>query len=187
LADVGETSTGPVGTIDDAVMPLRFGGYCAYCDRIVERRVDGSCPEGHPAGAVTGRIVLVEGDELPQLPPFNLAAFLIPPIWGPAHGQWVGALFLPIWLFMDSIISKLGGGPPIAKLAVTAVVGCTLAFMAFFAKHANGLGWRRVSDHLTVDEYAARERIWAIASIPAAALLLGWALWFHLVFEAAAH
>ena len=66
------------------------------------------------------------------------------------------------------------------------VVGCTLAFEAFFAKRANGLAYRRVCDRMSVEEYVRRERVWAIASVPAAAALIGWALWFHLVFEVGA-
>jgi hypothetical protein len=175
-----------MGGLADATLDVRFAGYCVYCDRIVERTADGSCPKGHPAEGISGRIPLIDGEPVPVLPRFNLAAFLIPPIWGPAHGQWVGAIFLPIWLFMDSIIASAGRGGLATMIASSAVVVCTLAFMVFFAMRANGLAYRRVCSRMSVEEYVAGQRWWIIASVPAAAALLGWAIWFHLVFEASA-
>ena len=188
MADTAEqpTSSEPIAGRDAAALDMRFAGHCAHCDRIVELVADGSCPEGHPAEAVRGRIPLAEGEAVPALPRFNLAAFLIPPIWGPAHGEWVGAVFLPIWLFADSIIASAGRGGVATSVAAVVVVGCTLAFGGFFAKRANGLAFRRVCGRMSVEEYVRRERRWAIASLPAAAGLIGWVLWFHLVFEVAA-
>ena len=180
----GESTT--FGGLDDVTLEVSFAGYCSYCDRIVKRSVDGSCPEGHPAEAVAGRIPLVEDEAVPELPRFNLAAFLIPPIWGPAHGQWAGAVFLPIWLFMDSIIASAGRGGMVTRVAATVVVVSTLAFGVFFARHANGLAYRRVCERMSVDEYVRGQRVWTVVSIPAAAAIIGWALWFHLVFEVGA-
>lgn len=167
-------------SLDEARIDLRVVGHCVMCDRIVERADDGSCPEGHPADAVTGRVVIGPRDDVPALPRFNLAAFLIPPIWGPAHGQWVGAAFLPMWLFVDSIIGSSGAGGMATRIASYVVIATTLAFQAFFAKRANGLAWRRVAEKTPVAEYAKRELIWAIASVPVAAAIIAWAVWFHL-------
>ena len=178
---------GEFGTIDDARIDVRVAGYCALCDRIVERAQDGSCPQGHPAEAVTGRVLLGPREAVPVLPRFNLAAFLVPPIWGPAHGQWVGVVFLPMWLFVDSIVASGGAGGVPTRSASLVVVVATLAFQAFFAKRANGLAWRRVAEKVPVALFARRERWWAIASVPVAAALLGWAVWFHLAFSAAPH
>jgi len=188
LADIAENGAvkDEPGGLDDALIDVRFAGYCVYCDRMVERQPDGSCPKGHPSEAVSGRIPLDGTEDVPQLPRFNLAAFLIPPIWGPAHGQWVGAIFLPMWLFVDSIIASAGRGGAGTTVAAVIVVGCTLAFGAFFAKRGNGLAYRRVCGQMSVEQYVRRERVWAVVSVPVAAALIGWALWFHLVFEAAA-
>lgn len=187
LADTGGATERPLvpGGLDDAVLDVRFAGYCVYCDRIVERRSDGACPQGHPAQAVTGRIPLGDGEAVPSLPRFNLAAFLMPPIWGPAHGQWVGAVFLPIWLFMDSIIASAGRGGAATEVAAVLVVGATIAFMAFFAKRANGLAYRRVCERVSVADYVRREKLWAVASLPFAVAIIGWALYYRFVFEAA--
>lgn len=169
------------GDLADARLDVRFAGYCVDCDRIVERADDGSCPHGHPVTSVAGKIVLVEGDEVPRLPRFNLAAFLIPFIWGPAHEQWVGAAFLPIWLFLDTIVGTASKGGVPGTVAAVFVVVATFGFQAFFAKRANGVSYRQVIAHTSVAEFARKERIWAIASIPAAALLIGWIVWFHVV------
>jgi hypothetical protein len=166
--------------LDAARLDVRFAGYCVYCDRIVERQADGSCPEGHPAEGVSGRIVLVDDDPVLSLPRFNVAAFVLPIIWGPANGQWVGAVFLPIWLFMDNIIQTANRGGLPTQIAAPIVVTLTLVFQAYFAKRANGVAFRRVCDKVSVEEFKRHQRIWAFAAVPAAALLLGWAVWFEI-------
>jgi hypothetical protein len=165
---------------DDARLDVRFAGYCSHCDRIVVREPDGSCPQGHPAEAIAGKVVLVDGETPEQLPRFNLAAFALPFIWGPAHEQWVGAVFLPIWLFLDSIVASANkGGVPSAVGAVVVVAG-TLGFQAFFAKRANGLAYRRVIGRTSVAEFSRRQRLWAWGAVPAALLLVAWMVWFHI-------
>jgi hypothetical protein len=160
---------------------VRTAGYCVVCDHIVEREPDGSCPQGHPWEAVTGRIVLADDEPVPSLPRFNIGAFVLPPIWGPAHHQWVGAIFLPIWLFMDSIVGTANSGGVPTLIAAPTVVAITLAFQAYFAKRANGLAYRAVCDRMSVAEYVRRERWWTIACVPAAAALVAWAVWFDVV------
>jgi hypothetical protein len=169
------------GGIDDARLDVRFAGYCAYCDRIVVREADGGCPEGHPAEGVAGRIVLVDDETPAQLPRFNVAAFLLPFIWGPAHEQWVGAVFLPIWLFLDSIVATAGKGGAPTTLAAVIVVALTLAFQAFFAKRANGVAFRRLIGRTTVAEFSRRQRAWAWGVGPFAVLLIAWTVWFRAV------
>ena len=168
--------------IEAARFSVRSAGYCVMCDRIVERQPTGDCPAGHPPEAIAGRLALGTDDAVPVLPRFNLAAFLLPMIWGPAHGQWAGAIFLPLWLFLDSTLraaamrpSMLTGVP-----AVVAVVA-TLAAMAWFGKRGNGLAWRRVADEVSPDRFAARQRVWAIASVPVFAVLMSLALYYDLV------
>jgi hypothetical protein len=192
LADAENTAVAPVAagvaaalaavpatSLDDARLDVRFAGYCVYCDHIIERNPDGSCPKGHPSDGVTGRIVLVDDDPVPRLPAFNWAAFLIPFIWGPAHGQWVGAIFLPIWLFVDSILASARSGGVASAVGAAVVAAGTLAFEWFFAKRANGVAFRRVIGGQTVEEFARRQRLWAMAAVPSALLMAGWAIWFR--------
>ncbi len=171
-----------VASIDDARLDLRTAAYCVLCDALVERRPDGTCAADHPAQALTGRIVLEAEAPVPSLQRFNLAAFLIPPIWGPAHGIWAGAIFLPIWLFADSVIvSAVRYGERGQLLGAALVVLATLAFEYFFARRANGVAFRRVMHKLTAEEYALRQRTWAMVAIPVAAALIGWGVYFDTV------
>lgn len=168
--------------IEGARIDLRTAGYCVLCDALVERRPDGTCPAGHPEQAFTGRIVLDDDQAVPSLPRFNLAAFLIPPIWGPGHGVWIGAIFLPIWLFADSVIvsaARFGGRGQWIGAAI--VLSATVAFEYFFARRANGVAFRRVMHKTTAEEFVRRQRKWALVAIPVAIMLLGWGLYFDLV------
>ena len=174
-----------VGGLDDARLDLRSVGYCVICERLVERGADGRCAESHVPEAIHGQMLLPADEPVPELPRFNLAAFLIPLLWGPAHGQLVGALFLPIWLFADSAIVSAAQRGGFMWIAAVVVACGTLAFQYFFARHANGVAFRRVMGRLTVGEYLHRQRIWAIAAVPIAALLLGWAIYFDLALRSA--
>lgn len=177
---MGENVTdAPIEGVESARITVRSAGYCAYCDRIVERASNGDCLAGHPAAAVAGRIVLAPGQELPSLPRFNLSAFLVPPVWGPAHGQWAGAIFLPLWLFLDSTVRAAVQHPSgftVPPAIIASVV--TLAAMSWFGKRGNGLAWRRVSGHRSPAEYARRERAWLVVSVPLFVLLAGIAVYY---------
>lgn len=167
--------------VEAARLDLLSAGYCVACNRIVVRDEEGACPAGHDARLVSGRIALSPNEEPPHLPRFSIAAFLVPPVWGPAHGQWAGAIFLPMWLFMDSVIaSSQGRGAGLSAGAVFVTVA-TFGMQAWFASRANGIAWRRVADRVTVSEYLRRERTWIAAMIPLALLLYGWGLYYRLV------
>lgn len=161
----------------------RFAGYCVLCNRIVERTADGSCAEGHAAESVWGALRLAAGDRLPRLPKFNLAAFLIPPIWGPAHGAWAGFFVLPIWLFADSVVVSAVGGSAIRVAGAVLVVLGTLLFQYWFALRANGLAFRRTCDRVPLAAFERQQRIWAFVAVPLAAALIGWMIYFHAVIE----
>lgn len=180
MADVAEKAAG----IAEARLGVRQAGYCVVCDRVVERTAQGGCVTGHPAEAVTGRLILDDDEPLPELERFNLAAFMLAPIWGPAHGQWAGAFFLPIWLFADSlVISALRGGVA-PRIMAGAVLAVTLASQTFFARRANGLAFRRVIGRIEAAEFARRERLWAFVAVPLGLAFISWAIYFDLVLRA---
>lgn len=126
---------------------------------------------------------MLTSDELvPRLPRFNVGAMLVPPLWGPAHGLWAGAMFLPVWLFADSAVAvAIEPGGTGAVAGAVAIVSLTLVAQLWFAKRANGLAWRRVSHRVSVEEFSARERAWALALAPLGAALLAWAVYYRLV------
>ena len=181
MASEGAPSLDP---LDEVRFDVRSVGYCVLCDAIVERTGDGGCLAGHEARAVSGQMVLDPRDPLPVLPRFSLGAFLMPPIWGPAHGQWAGAFFLPIWLFADSAIVAAARGGGLQWIGAAVVIAGTLGFEYFFARKANGVAYRRVMGTMSVAEFTRRERIWGYAMIPLAAALIGWGLYFDLVLSA---
>lgn len=45
----------------------------------------------------------IEEISLEGLPPLNLGALFMPPIWGPAHGIWITILYYPAWLLIDNL------------------------------------------------------------------------------------
>ena len=110
----------------------------------------------------------------------RLSLLGVPFLWGPVHGQWVGAIFLPIWLFADSILASAADGGVTAIVGAVVVGMSTLLFEWWFAKRANGLAFRRVINRQTAEQFARRQRLWAIAAVPVAVALFGWALWFRL-------
>lgn len=128
-----------------------------------------------------------QGDnELQELmkgvPRFNIGAFLLPPIWGPAHGIWITILYYPAWLFMDNILYETYRNPTpllvIAALAASlALLALTIAFAVFSQPYALK---RALSLGKTKEKYLSNQRKWAIGCIVGAALMLGWATYYNL-------
>jgi hypothetical protein len=176
------------GGLDDARLDLRSVGYCAYCDALVERQADGSCAEGHPREAVAGRILLLDDEPVPQLPRFNWAAFFLPPVWGPAYGQWVGALFLPIWLFADSaVMTAVRTRAPVAWIGAAVVLLGTIGFEYFFARRANGIAFRQVMDTMTLTEFVRRQRLWALFCVPIGIGLIALGIYYDVAIAPLVH
>lgn len=115
-----------------------------------------------------------EDSAVAALPSFNWGAFLMPPIWGVAHGQWAGVFFLPAWAFVDNVLrGERVFGPGTLALGV-AMALATLALQFVFARNANRVAWGRARDGLSLEVFLRRERYWAIAS---ALLAVGMAAW----------
>lgn len=184
---MAETSgTGPAKApagIDAARITLRSAGYCVYCDRLVERDEHGGCSRAadHPAEGVSGVVWLAEGEPVPALPRFSVGAFLMPPVWGPAHGLWAGVIFLPLWVFADGAVASALERGGLATAGAVAIVTLTIVAQAWFAKRGPGLAWRRVCDRVSVAAFARSERWWAIAMVPVALLVFGWAAYYRFV------
>ncbi len=122
---------------------------------------------------------------LKGLPRFNIAAFLMPPIWGPAHGIWVTILYYPIWLFVDNLFYATYENPqPLSIIAsITAgliLLGITIAFaivsQPFAAHRAQDRGIGR-------KQYLRRQRYWAIGCALAAVIMIVLATYYNLVIR----
>lgn len=132
--------------------------------------------------ALTDKQIKAEEEFLRGMPPINIGAFLLPPIWGPAHGMWATIIFYPLWLLADNTFyaawaerTPLAVG--VAGLVFFMLVVLTLAFARVsqpFAAH------RAVARGVSKAEYLRRERIWAVACAIVGAIMLAAATYYNL-------
>lgn len=123
---------------------------------------------------------------LEGLPRFNVAAFLLPPIWGPANGLWVTILYYPAWLFTDNIIYAAYADPSVVSVVLAVLVALTLlaVSIAFSLVSQPIAAHRAESRGISRDAYLKRQRIWAWVSVIIAVAMLSFATWYNLAFRA---
>ncbi|WP_165170931.1 viscotoxin-A3 [Adlercreutzia sp. ZJ242] len=135
--------------------------------------------------ALTDEQIKEEEKFLKGLPRFNVGAFFLPPIWGPAHGIWVSILFYPIWLFADNSFYAAYANPSVLSIALALVVfvslvAGTVAFaivgQPFAAHRAERLGVSR-------ETYLRREKMWAVGCVIAGAVMLALATYYNLAIR----
>lgn len=123
---------------------------------------------------LTDEQIAAEKKFMEGLPRFNIGAFLMPPIWGPAHGIWVTILYYPIWLFIDNLFYATWQDPTplsivLSILAGAILLGITIAFaivsQPIAAHRAERMGISR-------ERYLSRQKKWAVASAIIAAAML---------------
>jgi hypothetical protein len=119
------------------------------------------------------------------LPRVNWAAFLLPPIWGPANGFWVTILFYPAWLICDNVIYGAYVAPSwfsilFAVLAVIIMFAVTLAFAIIgqpIAAH------RADEKGISRKDYLKRQRVWAIGCLIGGIILIALATYYNLAIR----
>lgn len=114
-----------------------------------------------------------------HIPQFNWGAFLMPPIWGAGHGQVFAVVVYPMWLMVDNLLWASLHGRASMALALLALAG-TLAFMFFYARTANYVGYMRVLASKSPDEYCAAERRWTVVCAVIAVFMVAFATWYNL-------
>ena len=123
---------------------------------------------------LTEEQIAQEEDWLKGLPRFNWAAFLMPPIWGPAHGIWVTILYYPAWLLADDLFYETFVNPNpmsilLSILAAAILLGITVGFaiasQPFAAHRAESLGVDR-------ETYLRRQKYWTVGCAIAAGIML---------------
>jgi len=149
-------------------------GFCVVCDRFVERGASGECPLGHSPHLVAGDHLLKPGEDLPTMPRFNIAAFLIPPLWGVWYGQWAGVFFVPLWIFTQNAWEAVQGRSFAWYVPAYAILVVNVLFMLFFARKANGLAYRHVCKKQSLQTFLARQRIWAAAAVVFWVVVIAW-------------
>lgn len=121
------------------------------------------------------------------VPRLSLGALFMPPIWGAAHGQWATIFFYPLWVFTDSIFMsafKNGGVYIIGAIAIFIAMAC---LTIWFAVTAQTPAYFRVRNKYTPEQYAKRERVWAICMALLAVVFIIAATYYNLVLYDSIH
>lgn len=117
------------------------------------------------------------------VPRFNVGAFFMPGIWGPAHGLWVSILFYPLWLLADNVFFAAFSQRTVLACVLAGAVfvfmtGLTLAFSLLGQPYA----WHRAAARgVSKERYLAGQRIWAVACVALGLLAVGVATYYNLI------
>lgn len=119
---------------------------------------------------------------LKGIPRFNVGAFFMPPIWGPAHGIWASIIFYPLWLVADNAFYAAFTQQTPLAIVLAAIIfvllaGLTTAFaivgQPIAAHRAAGKGKSK-------EDYLKAQRIWAVACIGVGVIALAAATYYNL-------
>ena len=126
----------------------------------------------------------IEEISLEGLPPLNLGALFMPPIWGPAHGIWITILYYPAWLLIDNLFYGVYENPQPLTITLAVIAGLILAGVTIvFARASQVYALRRdLSRGKTKEQYRKRQVIWAVTMGILAAVMLG-ATYYNLVIR----
>lgn len=127
----------------------------------------------------------IEEISLEGLPPLNLGALFMPPIWGPAHGIWITILYYPAWLLIDNLFYGAYENPQPLTITLAVIAGLILAGVTIvFARASQVYALRRdLSRGKTKEQYRKRQAIWAVTMGILAAVMLGAATYYNLVIR----
>ncbi len=132
--------------------------------------------------AITEEQYAAEARLLEGVPRVNIAALLMPPIWGPAHGIWATIVFYPLWIVADTcFVNAFAYRTPLSiALGIIVFVLLSAATVAFsiisqpFALH------RALEMGVSKERYLKRQRIWAAVGIVVGALAIAAATYYNL-------
>ena len=132
--------------------------------------------------ALTDKQIKAEEEFLRGIPRFNLAAFLLPPLWGPVYGFWITILFYPAWLFMDNLLYSACSNPSLVTVVMALIVCVTyVIFCVAFSLVSQPLAYHRAhAKGVSKEKYLKQQRIWAVVAVVIAALMLGFATYYNL-------
>ena len=132
--------------------------------------------------ALTDKQIKAEEEFLRGIPRFNLAAFLLPPLWGPVYGFWITILFYPAWLFMDNLLYSACSNPSLVTVVMALIVCVTyVIFCVAFSLVSQPLAYHRAhAKGVSKEKYLKQQRMWAVVAVVIAALMLGFATYYNL-------
>lgn len=139
------------------------------------------------AARLTDEQIAAEEKLLEGVPRFNVAAFLMPPIWGPAHGIWATIVFYPLWILADTaFVNALQHRTPLAIVVGVLVFVLMTALTAAFAVVSQPFALRRaLSLGVSKETYLRRQCIWAAVSVIVGAVALIVATYYNLFLNPA--
>lgn len=132
--------------------------------------------------ALTDKQIREEEEFLKGIPRFNIAAFLLPPIWGPVHGFWVTLLFYPLWLFVDNMLYAVYTNPaPVTVILAVVVILALAAGTIAFSVVSQPLAYHRAAAKgVSKEQYLKRQRIWAVVCAIIGIAMLAFATYYNL-------
>lgn len=131
------------------------------------------------------REVSIDEISLEGLPPLNLGALFMPPIWGPAHGIWITILYYPAWLLIDNLLYGAYANPSPLAVVLAIIAALILAGVTVvFARASQVYALRRdLSLGKTKEQYRKRQVKWAVAMGILAAIMIAAATYYNLVIR----
>ena len=119
------------------------------------------------------------------LPPINIGALFMTPIWGAANGIWLAILYYPVWLLADNLFYGAYSNPQPLTVGLSIVAALVLAFVTIvFARAGQGYACQRaLSMGKTKEQYLRSQKKWAVAMVLLAVVMIVAATYYNLVIR----
>lgn len=130
--------------------------------------------------------IQAEEEFLSGMPPLNIGALFMPPIWGPAHGFWITILYYPGWLFADNVFYEAITKHTVMSIIFAVIIFVTLVVVTLvFARLSQPTAAHRAIDSgkMTKEQYIKRQRIWAVCCVILAVIMIILATYYNLVIR----
>ena len=134
---------------------------------------------------LTDEQIKAEKKFLEGIPRFNIGAFFMPAIWGPAHGIWAAIIFYPLWLVADNTFYAAFSQRTALSIAIAAIVfAITVAITVAFTLICQPIAAHRaVARGKTKAQYLKSQKIWAVVCVLIGIVALAAATYYNLVIR----
>ncbi len=134
---------------------------------------------------LTDEQIAREQEFLRGIPRVNIAALLLPPVWGPAHGFWVTIAYYPAWLLADNTLYAAFTAPSALSVAIAAVVVAILAAVTVaFSIVSQPLAAHRAAERgRSKEDYLRAQRKWAVGCVIGGVAMLAFATYYNLAIR----
>ncbi len=119
------------------------------------------------------------------LPPINIGALFMPPIWGAANGIWLAIIYYPVWLLADNLFYGAYSDPQPLTVVLSIITAVILALVTIvFARAGQGYACQRaLSMGKTKEQYLKSQKKWAVAMALMAVVMIAAATYYNLVIR----